>query len=211
MDSFVVKGVSRTDRGDVRLVVNAESAENARVKAELDGVTVTSVTPFAQQGQLRNGSLRSCNPWSVMLLSMLTLSIYGAIWFYETGKSYARMAQQEERTNFSALFWWYFGTSLLGGLTLSLGFGVLLLISSFVLGFLVLGEFIRLRDECATQLGVQNALTSAATHRSLWTIGYILSLVLVGIFVLIAQAMLLISDHNTLAKLASANRAQSSG
>jgi hypothetical protein len=72
---------------------------------------------------------------------------------------------------------------------LPIGIGVLLLIASLMLGVLALGEFVRLRDLCASKLGVHEGLMSGTTHRTLWTLGFVLSFVLVGVVFLIAQAI----------------------
>jgi hypothetical protein len=45
--SYRVVGVDRNTRADRDLVIEAQSRENARVKAELDGIVVTAVTKKA--------------------------------------------------------------------------------------------------------------------------------------------------------------------
>src|SRR4051812_35541525 len=40
---FIVIGVDRTTRADKQITLDAASAENARVKAELEGIVVTEV------------------------------------------------------------------------------------------------------------------------------------------------------------------------
>jgi len=68
-----------------------------------------------------------------------------------------------------------------------------------------------LRDRCAEQLGIRNQLTSGTTHRTLWTLGFVLSLVLIGIPILLTQAVMLIRDHNLIAEAAAAHRRSKDG
>jgi len=203
MALYIVRGIRKIDRADVCQIYEAASEGNAKIKAELDGIVVadveeanTSKSTVASKG---GEQLTPCNPTKVILLSIITLSIYGVIWFYQTGNSYASALIVKKPTNFSALFWWWFGLGVLGGLTLEIGIGIALCIASIVFGALALGEFLRLRDQWVAENNFSIPLTSSATHKSLWIIGNILSFIIIGIIILIIQAIMLMKDHNQLA------------
>jgi len=75
MAQFLVKGVNRSLRSDITVIVEADSADNARVKAVLEGNAVTSVAALDRTPLASERGPRSCNTWAVMLLSVVTLSI----------------------------------------------------------------------------------------------------------------------------------------
>jgi hypothetical protein len=69
-----------------------------------------------------------------------------------------------------------------------------------VIGALMLGEVCAARAELAKRAGVAPMLSSGGTQVTLWVLGQVLGVVVVGIVLLVVQAVQFFQDHNTVAK-----------
>lgn len=134
----------------------------------------------------------------VILLSILTLGIYGLVKFYQTGKGYEALAGRESR--FSRNFWLFVGLGV-GGFFANAAapfLGVPLGIASLVFQVLTLGEALTVRDEGMRRAGIRPTVTSEGTHKALFVVGILLSFIVVGLIVLLVQAVKWFSDWNAI-------------
>ena len=130
----------------------------------------------------------------VIGLSIVTIGIYGVIRFYQVCKRYLDM-QPKNDSNFEALFWTWIGIQLVGVLTLGIGIGVLAILASIAIGAVILSDIIAVRSSALKAHGIDLPLTSAGTHIALWVVGSLLSFVLVGIPILVYQAVRFFQDN----------------
>ncbi|MGC3996887.1 MAG: GYF domain-containing protein [Anaeromyxobacter sp.] len=144
---------------------------------------------------------------TVILLHIVTLGIYGLVKFFQAGKLYQRLARVPS-SNFEALFWSMIACSVLGVLTSLVGIGFLFFIASFILSILALNELLSLRDRAVATLARPPQLTSGSTHKVLYIVGQITSLILVGVILLIVQGLKFLEDHNNLVAAFRAGGAQ---
>ena len=132
---------------------------------------------------------------ATILLSIVTLGIYGWVRFHQTGAGYEALAGR--RSEFGRNFWLAVGLGLAGVLLaahLILGLG--LAVASAVFGYLTLSEALVLRAEALRGAGIQPSLTSEGTHRTLYVLGALLSFALVGLVLLLVQAVRWFEDWN---------------
>lgn len=134
-----------------------------------------------------------------ILLSVITCGIFGLVRFYQAAQSYRR-ALPGGAPNFEWQFWTHLGTGLLGWATVSIFVGVPLIIVSIVIGALMLGEVCAARAELAKRAGVAPMLSSGGTQVTLWVLGEVLAIGVVGLVLLVVQAVQFFQDHNTVAK-----------
>lgn len=160
------------------------------------GVTAAGLLAQPSPSTLSASSypLKQHHPGTVVILSVLTLGIYGLAMFYQCAQSY-RERSPGSAPNFPWMFWAYVVTSALGLLTLSKGVGVLVVVASVVIGAMMLNEVSRARDAVAMRSGAIGLMTSEH-HVILWTLGNVLALVLIGFVLLIIQALRFFHDHN---------------
>jgi hypothetical protein len=181
--------------------------------------------PFARaplrEAPLRLNELQPVPGWPTVLLSVPTLGLWGLFSFYRTMRVYKRLGGAAN-SNVETLFWIFGGILAFVGLFLvpSTGFTWPLLIPAVIVGAFLLRESLRLRD-----LTIQNLFPRAATHpehypavRSddwhfgLWITGAVLTLTvfgaIVGVPILIAQALAWFEDWN---RLSAAARARATG
>jgi hypothetical protein len=132
-------------------------------------------------------------------LSIVTFTVYGVVKFYQAAKAYELLAAR--RSSFDTLFWTYVGLAA-GALVLGIPFhplGAVLGLGSAVVSVLVLNEVLTLRAEVLRSRGLRLDLTSDAAHRVLFIVGIVASTFLVGLALLLAQAVLFFQDHNKIA------------
>jgi hypothetical protein len=133
---------------------------------------------------------------SVILLSVVTLGIYGMIKFFQTGRAYERLAGRETRFQ---LYFWLFAGLLAAAVLLNASTGVLgfpLGLASIVFQFLALGEALRARRDGIQRWGLPVRPTSDQTHYLYLGLGVGLSFILVGLVFVILQAMKWFADWN---------------
>ncbi|MBK9516481.1 MAG: DUF4339 domain-containing protein [Anaeromyxobacter sp.] len=139
---------------------------------------------------------------AVLLLSFVTIGIYGMVKFYQTGVGYERAAQRTSK--FTGNFWIYVGL-LLGALFLNLvtGFvGYLLIPVVIVYQYLTLNEALTLRAAAMERLGVAVQVNSDSNHRTFLLLGAILSYVVVGVVFTILQTVRWFEDWNAIGRAA---------
>jgi hypothetical protein len=134
----------------------------------------------------------------VILLSIVTLGIYGMIKFFQTGAALERLAGRE--TKFTLYFWLFVGLSFGGGFlgALTGGFAFPLSIAAFVFMFLALAEALRARREGVARWSLQVQLTSENTHYLFLALGILLAPVAIGFVFLVLQAVKWFEDWNAL-------------
>jgi hypothetical protein len=133
----------------------------------------------------------------LVILSIVTLGVYGLVMFYRVGERYARLAPAR-RSSFETLFWIYVACYLLlftGGVF----FGPIVALAglaAFVVGVLLLNEVLASRADVVRANGLRVALTSDTAHRVLWIVGTLTSWFAVGIVLLVIQGFKFFDDHN---------------
>jgi hypothetical protein len=134
---------------------------------------------------------------AVILVSVVTLGVYGAIKFFQVSRAYERLAGRE--TRFALHFWLWVGLTI-GGAFLNLGgvFGWPLSIASLVFMFLALAEALRARREALQRWALQPRIASDNTHYLYLALGVLLLPVLIGFAFLVLQAVKWFEDWNAI-------------
>jgi hypothetical protein len=133
-----------------------------------------------------------------ILLSIITLSIYGVVKFFQTGKAYERLVGRE--TNFTKWFWIWVGTAACSAI-LGVGgskIGGLLTIAAVVFQFLTLYEALKARNEGMRRWGLNASVTGDNVHYVLMALGMLLGPVFVGLILLIVQGVKWFQDWNAI-------------
>jgi len=143
--------------------------------------------------------LEEYGPGGVILLSFLTCGIFGVVRFYQCAQAYRRELPGAA-PNFEWQFWAYVIASLVGAATSSFGIGFVLLLGAVVIGALMLSEVCAAREELARRTGVAPHLTSSSTQVTLWVLGEVLALVVVGLVLIVIQGLQFFEDHNTVVR-----------
>lgn len=135
-----------------------------------------------------------------ILFTVLTLGLYGLVKFYQCGMAYARLVPARP-SGFERLFWLHLGLALAGILAdvVSGPLGIAFGLGSLVAGLFLLGEVLAARAALVAASGARVELASDGTHKALWVAGELLAVLVVGIFLLAAQAVLFFGDHDKLA------------
>ncbi len=162
---------------------------------------------------IRPNELEQIAGWPTVFLSVPTLSLWGMFSFYRTMRVYRRLAKVPS-TNAETLFWIFLGVTAFGVVSLPIGLGWPLLVGAVIVGAFLLRETLRLRDLAIQQLmpslasapGLYPALKSDDWHFGLWITGAVLCVTvfgaIVGVPILIAQALAWFEDWNRLAAMA---------
>ncbi|MBM3992284.1 MAG: hypothetical protein FJ298_14950 [Planctomycetes bacterium] len=119
--------------------------------------------------------------------------------FYQCAQAYRRELPGAA-PNFEWQFWTSLGLSLGGAATSGVGIGFVLLLGAVVIGALMLSEVCAAREELARRTGVAAHLTSSSTQVTLWVLGQVLSIVIVGLVLLVIQGVQFFEDHNTVVR-----------
>src|SRR5215208_6339491 len=132
----------------------------------------------------------------VILLSIVTLGIFGAVKFFQTGRAYERLAGRE--TRFALYFWLFVGLGVAGMLVnAGTGFlGIPLGLAALVFQFLTLGEELKARREGVARWSLAPRIASDSTHWLLLGLGIGLSFLVIGAAFLVAQAVKWFQDWN---------------
>jgi hypothetical protein len=136
------------------------------------------------------------NVTTTILLSIVTLGIYGVVKFFQTGRAYERLVGRE--TRFTTYFWVFVGTAVgavvMGGVSDALRWP--LGVASVVFQFLTLNEALKARDYSIQRWGLGAAVTKDTTHYVLLALGLVLAWAVVGIVLLIIQGVKWFQDWN---------------
>lgn len=162
------------------------------------GAALASSTP-PRPAPMPAPPLEEYGPGGVILLSFLTCGIFGIVRFYQCAQAYRRELPGAA-PNFEWQFWTYVLASLVGVATSSFGVGFVLLVGAVVIGALMLSEVCAARAELARRSGVEHALTSSSTQVTLWVLGEVLTIAVVGLILLVIQGLQFFEDHNTVVR-----------
>lgn len=146
---------------------------------------------------------------TVILLSIITLGIFGLVWFYGVLSSYRSLSGSRSAT--PTLFWVYVGLSIVSVLLYAAWPASLLPdLAALVIGIVLLSAVLADRTILERELGGEIGLHSNATHMTLWIAASVLILTVVGIIVglplAIVQAVFFINDHQRLVQVAKSRR-----
>ena len=135
-----------------------------------------------------------------MWLSVPTFGIYGLIQFYRIMRIYHSHLVRDERnqdTNNEVLFWIYIGACVLGIAFLPFTVGAI------ILGAILLNNVLSDRNKVMAQQEYPaiESKWSEGGHISCWVIGNILAILLIGIVLLILQAIQFFKEYNSFADM----------
>jgi hypothetical protein len=148
----------------------------------------------------------------LVILSIVTLGVYGLVMFYRVGGWYGRLAPAR-RSNFETLFWVYVACYVLE-LTGWMIFGPLVALAglaAFVVGVLLLNEVLAARAAAVQASGVRVELMSDTAHRALWIVGSLTVWFGLGVVLLVVQGFKLFDDHNQIVRALRATGARPAG
>jgi hypothetical protein len=136
----------------------------------------------------------------LILLTIVTLGIYGMVKFFQTGRGYERLAGRESR--FALYFWLFVGLGVAGFvLNAASGFaGIPFAVAALVFQVMTLVQALDVREEGMRRHGIAVPVTSRSTHVILLVLGMILSMVLVGVVFTLVQAIKWFQDWNAVAR-----------
>ena len=141
------------------------------------------------------------NVGTTILLSIVTLGVYGCIKFFQTGQAYERLAGRE--TKFTLYFWLFVGF-VAGGVLIGMVTGLPLGLVGLVFQFLTLNEALAARRDAMERWGLSPQVASDTTHWVLLGFGTFLSWILVGLILLVVQAVKWFEDWNAIRAAAAA-------
>ncbi len=164
------------------------------------GVAFTSDVPAPPTARYQAPVIEDYSVGAVIGLSIVTCGIFGLVRFYQAAQSYRRL-EPGSAPNFEWQFWTYvFGSmaaSVLGLLTIV---GYVLYVPVIIVGCLMLAEVCKARERLAGRIGAPIRLRPAEVHVTLWAVGYLLSVVIVGVILLLVQATFFFQEHSELAR-----------
>jgi hypothetical protein len=135
---------------------------------------------------------------AVIGLGILTLGIYPMVKFYQAAMAYEDLAGR--RTRFTLYFWIAIGLWL-GGAPMHLVAGVpgwFAHVGALALTVLTLFEILAVRAEAVRRCGIAPDLTSDTTHKVLLVVGLLTAGALVGVVLLLVQAVKFFDDHRAI-------------
>ena len=147
--------------------------------------------------------LKKVDVTMLLVLSAVTLGIYGMIWFFGVIKSYRGITRRKE-PNLELLFWVYLGCGIMGVLLTWFVIGLIPLIGATVIGAIILSNLLKDRAKIKTELGGVKGLTDTNILLGFWIAGQVLWLF--GFPFAIYQAYAFASDHNKLVAAATRTR-----
>ncbi len=135
---------------------------------------------------------------AVIGLGILTLGIHPIVKFYRAARAYEELGGR--RTRFTLYFWIAAGLWLGGGPMHVLGGvpGWAAHVAALVLTILALFEVLDARAEALRRCRIAPALTSDATHKVLFVSGLVTAWALVGLVLLLVQAVKFFGDHRAI-------------
>lgn len=141
---------------------------------------------------------------NVILLSIVTLGIYGVVQFYKCAVYYREHASRST-SSFGALFWVYISISVVGVLAAIFSSGysqIVFVVPETVIGALLLNEVLSLRADFIDSANLDVAVQTRGSHLWRWIAGNILAFGVLGLIFLISQAVMFFKDHNDIANAA---------
>lgn len=174
-----------------------------RTASQPAGGTSGSAWGTPAPGAARNAQegvqgVEDINVTTTILLSIVTLTIYGVVKFFQTSQAYERLAGRA--TRFATFFWVWVGTSagsiVLGGA----GGGArwALGVVAIVFQFLTLHEALKVRNEAMRRWNLGAAVTSDTTHFVLLAFGMLLAPIGIGLILIVFQAVKWFQDWNAI-------------
>lgn len=148
-------------------------------------------------GSLPSG-MEPTSTGAVVGLGLVTLGIYPMIKFYQAVMAYEQLAGR--RSRFAVYFWLSIGLALAGG-PLHMAGGLLGFashVAAVVFTVLTLLEALALRTDLVRRQGITPQLTSDTTHKALFIVGLLTSWFLVGVVLLLVQAVKFFQDHRAI-------------
>ncbi len=142
-------------------------------------------------------ALERMEPGTTMLLGVVTLGIYPLVKFWQALNQYRTLSGAT--TNVATLFGAYVACMVGGAFLTSILIGFLLIPAGYVVGWMLLGEVMRLRDEVRTRHGLTATVHEAGQHKGMWVAGQLLSWIFIGIVPLLMQTWWFFADHTALA------------
>jgi hypothetical protein len=142
-------------------------------------------------------ALERMEPGTTLLLGVVTLGIYPLVKFWQAINQYRVLAGRA--TNVGTLFGAYVACTIGGAFLTSVLIGFLLIPAGYVVGWMLLGEVMRLRDEVRQRHGLTATVHEAGQHKGMWIAGQLLSWILIGIVPLLMQTWWFFADHTALA------------
>jgi hypothetical protein len=129
---------------------------------------------------------------------LLTLGIYPMVKFYQATQAYQTLAGRASR--FNAYFWLAIALTLAGGPAYLLGgvLGAVAHAAGLACTLLALFEALALRGDAVRRWGVSPALTSDATHKALFVVGLLTAWLMVGLVLLVVEAVKFFDDHRAI-------------
>jgi hypothetical protein len=148
----------------------------------------------------------------LVILSIVTLGVYGLVTFYRVGDRYGRLAPAR-RSNFETLFWVYVACYVLQftGWMIFRPLVALAGLGAFVVGILLLNEVLATRADVVRSSGVRVELMSDTAHRVLWIVGSLTAWFGVGVVLLVVQGFKFFDDHNQIVRALRAAGARPAG
>jgi len=153
--------------------------------------------PPAAGGALPSG-MEPTSTLAVVGLGVVTLGIYPMVKFYQAGTAYEALSGR--RSRFALYFWLSIGLTLLGGPLHALGGvpGFAAHIAAVVFSILTLFEVLAVRAEVVRRYRIQPVLTPDTTHKALFIVGLFTIWLVLGIVLLVVQAVKFFDDHRAL-------------
>ena len=143
--------------------------------------------------------LRKADVGVVILLSVVTIGIYGLVWFYGAMRSYRWVAARPGSSS-DTLFWAYVSCCIAALVLSVIYIGFLIGIAAIVVGALLLSNVLTDRETTCSRIGGVPGLRTTGFHLGLWLAAEICSAtcfgMIAGIPLAIVQAVLFLQDHN---------------
>lgn len=135
---------------------------------------------------------------AVIGLGLVTLGIYPMIKFYRAATAYEQLAGR--RSRFAVYFWLSVGLALAGGPLHAAGgaLGFAANVAAIVFTVLTLFEALSLRAELVRRQGIAPPLTPDSTHKVLFIVGLLTAWFLLGVVLLLIQAVKFFQDHRAI-------------
>ena len=154
--------------------------------------------PPAWTGGTLPPGMEAVSAGAVVGLGIVTLGIYPMVKFYQAGLAYEELAGR--RSRFALYFWSSIGLAVAGGplhlLGGVIGFGGQ--VAAVLLTILTLLEVLAVRTDVVRRYAIAPVVTSDRTHQILFIAGILTSWLLVGVVLLLIQAVKFFDDHRAI-------------
>lgn len=141
--------------------------------------------------------LKKVDVTTFMVLSAVTLGIYGYIWFWGVMKSYRAISGRKE-PNLEPLYWAFLGCSVLGALLALWVIGFVILIGAAAVSWIILDNVLKDRAKVASAVGGVKGLADRPLLLGFWIAGQVLWIC--GFPFALYQAYRFAEDHNRIVK-----------